>query len=268
MTNKKYFIFIISFLIIFSVLFPISVIFEWAFSEKWYGTSLFPEKWGIKWFKVLLKGGDLGKAMFLSFTIAPLVVLFSALISIPAAYVVGTKNFKGKRLIENLVLVPLIVPPIASGIGLLSMYTRWGLIGNYWGVVLVHMIGGIPYMFRSVTAAFESIDPSLEEASRTLGATRLKTILKIYVPLVSPGILAGSIFTFAWSLNEFILTLLVGLPNITTLPVQIFHYVGGYYIAPAPASALSVILIIPSIIIVLLLEKYIKVEYTAGAGLK
>ena len=206
--------------------------------------------------------------MALSFTIAPLVVLFSALISIPAAYVVGTKEFKGKRFIENLVLVPLIVPPIASGIGLLAMYTQWGLIGNYWGVVLVHMIGGIPYMFRSVAAAFESIDPALEEASRTLGATRLKTILKIYIPLVSPGVLAGSIFTFAWSLNEFVLTLLVGLPNITTLPVQIFHYVGGYYIAPAPASALSVILIIPSVIIVLLLEKYIRVEYTAGAGMK
>ncbi len=266
--KRKTWIFLMSTLIIFGVIFPIIVIFFWAFSERWYGTSLLPSKWGLKWFKVLLEGGDLGKSIYLSFTIAPLVVLFSALISIPAAYVVGTKSFKGKRLVENLVLVPLIVPPIASGIGLLSMYTNWGMIGSYWGVVLVHMIGGIPYMFRSVAAAFESIDPALEEASRTLGATRLQTMLKVYVPLVSPGVLAGSIFTFAWSLNEFVLTLLVGLPNITTLPVQIFHYVGGYYIAPAPASALSVVLIIPSILIVLLMERFVKIEYTAGAGLK
>ncbi len=266
--RRKGWIFLVAALLVFVIVFPIVVIFFWAFSEKWYGTDLLPSKWGLKWFKVLLEGGDLGKAISLSFTIAPLVVLFSALISIPAAYVVGTKDFKGKRLVENLVLVPLIVPPIASGIGLLSMYTSWGMIGTYWGVVLVHMIGGIPYMFRSVAAAFESIDPSLEEAARTLGSTRLQTILRIYVPLVSPGVLAGSIFTFAWSLNEFVLTLLVGLPNITTLPVQIFHYVGGYYIAPAPASALSVILIIPSVIIVLLMEKYIRVEYTAGAGIK
>ncbi len=266
--RRKGWVILVSLFIVFLVIFPIVVIFFWAFSERWYGTSLLPDKWGFKWFKVLLEGGDLGQAIFLSFTIAPLVVLFSALISIPAAYVVGTKDFKGKRLVENLVLVPLIVPPIASGIGLLSMYTSWGMIGNYWGVVLVHMIGGIPYMFRSVAAAFESIDPALEEASRTLGASRLQTILKIYVPLVSPGVLAGSIFTFAWSLNEFVLTLLVGLPNITTIPVQIFHYVGGYYIAPAPASALSVILIIPSVIIVLIMEKYIRVEYTAGAGIK
>lgn len=259
---------IISVLIFVMIVLPIFVIFAWAFSERWYGTSLFPNELGLKWFKVLLRSGDLLKPIVLSFTIAPTVVILSALISTPAAYVVGTKRFLGRRFIENLILVPLIVPPIASGIGIMSLYMRYGLMNTFWGVVFVHMIGGTPYMFRSLSAAFESIDPALEEAARTLGATRLKTLLKVYVPLVAPGFLAGSVFTFSWSLNEFVLTLLVGTPKITTLPVQIFHYVGGYYIAPAPASALSVILVVPSIILVLLMERYIRAEYTFGAGMK
>ncbi len=78
--SRRFWIWFISAFLIFMIVFPITVIFFWAFSEKWYGTSLLPTEWGLKWFKVLLKGGDLGKAVFLSFTIAPLVVLFSALI--------------------------------------------------------------------------------------------------------------------------------------------------------------------------------------------
>jgi putative spermidine/putrescine transport system permease protein len=266
--RKKIGISLISVSIVLLIFLPIFVVFEWAFSAKWYGATWFPEAWGIKWFARLSASGDLWRPLFLSFTIAPIVVLLAAAISIPAAYIIGTKDIKGKRLLENLFLVPLIVPPIASGIGILSLYTRMGLIDTYIGIVLVHMIGGTPYMLRSVAAAFESIDPSLEEAARVFGATRLKTIWKVYLPLVVPGILAGSVFTLSWSLNEFVLTLLVGTPDITTLPVEIFHFVGGYYISPAPASAFSVFLLVPSIIVVYTMERFLKAEYTAGAGLK
>ncbi|HEU23567.1 MAG: hypothetical protein C0176_01830 [Mesoaciditoga sp.] len=264
---KRISISIVSVAMVLIIFFPVFVIFEWAFSTIWYGTSLFPTQLGFRSFIQVIQAG-LGKSLILSFTIAPLVVLFSALISIPAAYIIGTKDIKSKKLIENLFLIPLIVPPIVSGIGILSIYTQLGLIGNYMAIVLVHMIGATPYMFRSVEASFESIDPSIEEAARVLGATRLRTILRIYLPLVTPGLLSGSVFAFSWSLNEFLLTLLLGLPNIVTLPVFLYRYVGGYYISPGPASAISVFLIVPSLFIVYLMEKYIKSEYVAGAGIK
>lgn len=265
--KKESIVFVISFLIVFCIFLPLFIIFEWAFSTKWYGTSWFPQALGLNSFFQIINGG-LWKSLLLSFTIAPLVVLFSAIISIPAAYVIGTKEIKFKELIENLFLIPLIVPPIVSGIGILSIYTQFGLIGNYMAIVLVHMIGAIPYMFRSLEASFESINPSIEEAARVLGATRMKTILKIYIPMITPGLLSGSIFAFSWSLNEFLLTLLLGLPNIVTLPVFLYRFVGGYYISPGPASAISIFLIVPSLAIVYIMEKFIKAQYIAGAGIK
>ncbi len=265
---SKFGIIFLSLVIVIFVILPLIAVSLWAFSERWPGAALFPEKFGIKWFELLISSGALQQPLTYSITIGIIVVLGSAAISIPAAYVVGVKKFRGREIVESLVLMPLIVPPIATGVGILGYYTQMGFRSNMWAVVTVHMIGATPFMFRSVEAAFESIDPALEDAARVLGASRLRTLIHIYLPLITPGLLAGSVFAFAWSLNEFILTLLVGLPDIITLPVQIFRYVGGYYIQVGPVSALSIVLLIPSIIFLVLSEKYIRAEFVPGAGVK
>ncbi len=259
---------ILTLVIVVFVLLPIFTVFLWAFSERWPGAKLFPEAFGLKWFRLLIESGALVQPLTYSLIIAAIVVVASALISIPAAYVVGVKRFRGREIVESLALMPLIVPPIATGVGILGYYTQIGFKSNIWAVASVHLIGAIPFMFRSLAAAFESVDPALEDAARILGASRLRVLRHVYLPLITPGLLAGSVFAFAWSLNEFLLTLLVGLPDIVTLPVQIFRYVGGYYIQVAPVSALSVILLIPSIIFLILSEKYIRAEFVPGAGVK
>ena len=271
MTREKLFkVFLYSlvgFLIVFFVV-PLIPTTLWAFSEKWPGESLVPTEYGFKWFKLLLDSGALVGPLTLSLIIGITVVTLSALLSLPAAYVVGTKQFRGRELVISLLMLPLIVPPVATGVGLLGYFTNLGLKSNIWAVIFAHMIGATPYMFRSLVANFEAIDPSLEEAARVLGATTLKVFIHVYLPLVTPGLLAGTIFAFSWSINEYLLTALVGLPDIITIPVQIFRYVGGYYIAIGPVSALSVVLLIPSIIFLILTEKYVRTEFIAGAGIK
>jgi len=249
-------------------IFPLIPVTLWAFSEKWPGESLVPTEYGLKWFKLLLDSGALIGPLTLSVVIGVIVVAFSALLSLPAAYAVGTKQFKGRELVISLLMLPLIVPPVATGVGLLGYFTNIGLKSNIWAVAFAHMIGATPYMFRSLVANFEAIDPALEEAARVLGASTFKVFIHVYLPLVTPGLLSGTIFAFSWSINEYLLTALVGLPDIITIPVQIFRYVGGYYIAIGPVSALSIVLLVPSIVFLILTEKYVRTEFIAGAGIK
>ncbi len=248
------------------ILLPMFVLLEYAFAEVWYAYSLFPEKLGLKWFTWVFRYYDTRMAFFYSYTLAPLVMLATLAICIPAGYVLATRRSRISILTENLVNMNMALPVIVIGIGLLPIYVRLGLIGNYWALIPAHMIGAIPYTLRSIVAAFMQVPRDLEEAARVLGASKLQVIRKVYIPLTWRGILAGGVFAFSWSLNEFILTMLLGFPTIKTLPVAIYEYVGGYYLTPQPAAALSIFILLPSIIIALLFEKYLQVSLGLGGG--
>ncbi len=253
-------------LVVFYMLLPMAVLVEYALAEKWYAYQLFPEKLGIKWFSWVLRHPDTRRAIINSYTLAPLVMLATLALTIPAGYVLGTRRTKISILTENIVNMNMALPAIVIGVGLLPFYTRLGLMYNYWALIPAHMIGAIPYTLRYITAAFLQVPRELEEAARVLGAGRLQVIRKVYLPMTWRGILAGGIFALSWSLNEFILTLLLGSPKVKTIPVSIYEYVGGYYLTPQPAAALSMLIIVPSIFIALLLEKYVRVSLGVGGG--
>ena len=248
------------------ILLPMAVLVEYAFAEVWYAYKLLPSDWGLKWFSWVLKHYDTRMAFINSYTLAPLVMLTTLAICIPAGYVLGTRRTRLSIITENLVNMNIALPVIVIGIGLLPLYSRLGLLNNYLALVPAHMIGAIPYTLRSITAAFMQIPGELEEAARVLGATRLQVIRKVYLPLIWRGVLAGGVFAFSWSLNEFILTLLLGYPGVKTLPISIYEYVGGYYLTPQPAAALSLLILVPSILIALFLEKYMQVSLGLGGG--
>jgi len=258
-------IIILSIVVIYLFL-PMVVLFEYAFAEIWYAYRLFPSRIGLKWFTWVLRHYDTRMAFIYSYTLAPLTMVATLALCIPAGYVLGTRRGKLSLITENLVNMNMALPVIVIGIGLLPFYVHLGLLNNYWALVPAHMIGAIPYTLRCVAAAFAQVPRDLEEIARVLGANRLQAIRKVYIPLTWRGILAGGIFAFSWSLNEFILTLLLGFPGVKTLPVAIYEYVGGYYLTPQPAAALSLLIVLPSIAIALFLEKYVQVSLGLGGG--
>jgi len=245
---------------------PMVVLFEYAFAEIWYAYRLFPSKLGLRWFAWVLRHYDTRMAFIYSYTLAPLTMLATLALCVPAGYVLGTRRSKLSLITENLVNMNMALPVIVIGIGLLPFYVHLGLLNNYWALIPAHMIGAIPYTLRCVVAAFAQVPKDLEEIARVLGAGRLQAIRKVYIPLTWRGILAGGIFAFSWSLNEFILTLLLGFPGVKTLPVAIYEYVGGYYLTPQPAAALSLLIVLPSIIIALFLEKYVQISLGMEGG--
>lgn len=173
----------------------------------------------------------------LSFKVASLSLLMNLIPAIAVGFWLARKEFWGKSLIETLIFLPLVMPPVVSGYLLLMMFGNQGFIGkylapfgiefafNYKGAVLASALMGFPLMVQSVRLAFELVDKRLEWVAMSLGASRLRTFFGVSLPLAKAGILVGAILSFCRSLGEFGATIsFVG--NIEgetrTLPLAIY----------------------------------------------
>lgn len=156
------------------------------------------------------------------------------------AWLLARKEWPGKSLVETLITLPLVIPPVATGLILLHLFGKRGPIGKFltqagidvvftWkAVVLALSIMSLPLLVRSARAAFETVSARLENVARTLGANPLRVFFTISLPLAKRGILAGVILAFARALGEFGATIMVAgnIPGQTsTIALEIFHSV-------------------------------------------
>lgn len=172
------------------------------------------------------------------------VAIWSSLLSLPLALALGywlaRKQFFGKSIIESIIHLPLVMPPVTTGYLLLLIFGAHGFIGKWLyaafglrlaftfeAAVIASIVVSFPLIVRSIRTAIEMVDPGLEDASRILGAGRLKTFFRITIPLAAPGIISGTILAFARSLGEFGATITFA-GNIAgktqTLPLAVFAY--------------------------------------------
>ena len=155
-------------------------------------------------------------AITLSLKISSLATLCVLPIAVFIAFILAKRNFWGKSLLNALVYLPLILPPVVVGYSLLLVFGRNGLIGhalytylgislafNWFGAALASAIMGFPLFVRGVQLSIEAVDTKLEQAAATLGASPIKVFLTITLPLALPGIIAGAILCFAKALGEF-----------------------------------------------------------------
>lgn len=177
-------------------------------------------------------------AIWLSLKIAGVAVLCALPVAISVAWVLSRKTFLGKNLLNGIIHLPLVLPPVVIGYLLLVTMGKQGIIGQYlwqwfgfsfgfsWrGAVLASMIMAFPLMVRAIRLALDSVDPKLEQAARTLGANGWRVFFTINFPLAFPGIIAGTILGFARSLGEFgaTITFVSNIPNQTqTIPATLF----------------------------------------------
>ena len=171
------------------------------------------------------------------------VAFWSVLLSLPLGYVVAwtlaRRDFPGKSLVDAIVHLPLVLPPVVIGFFLLASFGRNGVIGawldNWFGITfafrwtgaaLASAIMGFPLMVRAIRLSLAGIDVRLETAARTLGASPLRVFTTITLPLTLPGVVAGAILAFARSLGEFgaTITFVSNIPGETqTLPLAIYN---------------------------------------------
>jgi len=177
-------------------------------------------------------------AVALSLKVAAVATAFNIVIGIPIAYIFAKKNFFGKTLLEALITLPLVLPPTVVGFYLLVLVGRNGLIGSilyntfhvsivftWYAAALAAQVVSMPLMVRASKAAIASIDSEYENASYTLGKSRLSTIFNVTLPLAKKGIIAGIVLAFCRALGEFGATIMVAgnIPGkTTTMPLAIY----------------------------------------------
>jgi len=178
--------------------------------------------------------------VLLSLKVALTSVVFSLPVAIAVAYVLARFDFPGKTLVDALVHLPLVLPPVVVGFALLLLFGRRGVIGAWldqwfgivfafrWtGAALAAAIMGFPLMVRAIRLSFESLDRRLETVARTLGGSRGWVFVSVTLPLALPGIVTGVVLSFARSLGEFgaTITFVSNIPGETqTLPLAIYSF--------------------------------------------
>lgn len=249
----------------FAIFGPIANMLLWAVTEVWYFPHKLPLEYGFSfWERVFRPQGNAMESLLNSILIALLTVLASLAVSIPAGYALGKGRLPWRSLFLLLFLLPQAFPTLAVHANIARVFYSIGLNGTITGVVLVHTIQGLVLAVWISAAAFAAVDEELEQAARNIGASPFRTFLTITLPLALPGIIASAIFVFLISLDEFTGTYFVGVPDITTLPLLLFtaSMEGNYQIA----SITSLILLVPSILFMLFIERFLKADVLAKVG--
>jgi len=199
------------------------------------------------------------EALLLSFRLAATVSLLLLALALPLAYTISFFQWRGKFLVESVVALPLVLPPTVLGFYALVAMGPHGLAGKIWqslfghplaftftGLVLASMLYSLPFAVQPLVASFESLDRRLLDASAVLGADRVRTFLRIILPLAWPGVLTALVLSFAHTLGEFGVVLMVGgnLPGITrTVSIDIYDRVQALDYGAAHQTALLLLLV-------------------------
>lgn len=244
---------------------PIVPLFIWSISFRWFYPAILPTEYsGRAWAEVLNPNNDVVGVAWNTVLIALVVTLLSILFGVPAGRALGLYEFRGKRIVEWMILAPIIVPGLAVVLGIHVLFIRANLSNTLLGVILVHLVPTLPYMTLVMSGVFANFDTDFELQARSLGAGRLKTQWYVTLPAIFPGVVVGALFAFIISWSQYVLTLLIGGGQIQTLPLLLFSFVRS---DPAIAGALSVVFILPAVLVLLLSSRYLSGDNAAVGGI-
>lgn len=207
---------------------PILVVMPLSFNAQDFFTftpemlSFDPEGYSLKHYRDFFTNERWQNALRNSAMIAPVATLLSVGFGTLAAIGLSAEHVPFRRAIMAVLISPMIVPLIISAAGMYFFYSKIGLQGTYWGVVLAHAVLGIPFVIITVTATLVGFDRSLTRAAANMGASPVTTFFRVQMPLILPGVISGGLFAFITSFDEVVVVLFVGSAGQKTLPWQMF----------------------------------------------
>jgi putative spermidine/putrescine transport system permease protein len=210
--------------LIFSVSFlavPLLLVLPLAFNTSSFLT--YPmEGFTLDWFRLVIEQEAWLKALINSVKVASGAMIVAVLVGGLAAMGVMLTGKYMQIVLSALFVSPLVLPSIVIGVAFAYSFARVGLSGSYISLVLAHAILGVPLVFLSVMTSLKGLDPDLERAAMSLGASRFLRFRTVTLPLTAPGFLAGALFAFITSFDEVVVALFLVAPESTTLPIALF----------------------------------------------
>jgi putative spermidine/putrescine transport system permease protein len=214
------------FLLLFAIMFVIPIFFMFAksISFGWQWPNLSPSGIDIRAWEVAFRDPRIYQSLINTVVIGGAVVIFNFLIATPAAYSLSRYEFKGKTMIESLLILPILVPVLAVAMGLHIPMIRLGLTDNLSGVILIHLLPTLPYAIRVLKAGFDRLNNDWEEQGAVLGARRATVFWTVIIPLMAPSIRSAALLVFVISLSQYVLTAIIGGGRVSTLPMIYYPF--------------------------------------------
>lgn len=244
---------------------PMVTLMVWSLAFRWNFPSLLPTEWGNQaWAYVADDSSRVLEGLWNSTKLGILVTLMAIIVGLPASRALGQHEFKGKSLIEWLLMMPIIVPALVATMGIHQIFIRLRLTETLFGVALVHLIPAIPYFVLVMASVFANYGTALEETARTLGANRYHVFRYVTLPAISSGLLVASMFTFLISWGQYVTTLLIGGGTFVTLPLVLFPFLSGAN--HANAAAISLVFVAPAVIALVMTSRQLSRESSVMGG--
>jgi putative spermidine/putrescine transport system permease protein len=253
-TGRVLVIIFVIFMVVF-ILGPLLWLAVHAFAQSWTFPNLWPTGWTLRWWQTVFSDKALGVAVQNSLVISPLVVLFSAVICLPAAYAFARFDFFARRTFLVGLFATNAFPKMGLFATLASLFYALNLMNTVAGIIIVQILGTIVFMTWIPAAAFAAVPRSLEEAARDAGASRIRVFFSITLRMAMPGILVAAVMSFLASFDEAQGTYLVGAPAYFTMPTEMYTLVLNY--PKQVAAVFSILLSIPSVVLMLAARKHI-----------
>ena len=218
---------------------PTLVVVPVSFTETNF--IIFPPKgFSLQWY-----GAFFGQASWRNSTITSIIVasfsaVFSTTVGTLAALGLSRLSRTTARIVFWIILLPLTVPSIILAVAFYSSFARVGIIGTKFGVIVAHTVLTLPFVVINVSAVIQKIDWRIVDAARSLGANPAQAFLKVTLPSIFPGVIAGAVFAFLTSFDEIVVALFISGIDAITLPVQMWNGI-RFEISPAVAAASSIL---------------------------
>lgn len=210
------------FLLLVIIIAPALVIIPQSFTSLNY--FIYPIKeFSLKWYEKFFENEQWIESLERSLLIAILVAIFATFIGTLAALAVNKLQFKGKNLFLNLMLTPMIVPVVITGVALYASFAKIGLNNTILGLVMAHSLLAIPMVFLTMSSALARFDTNLELAAMSMGSTPIGTFFKVTVPTIKNSLITAALLSFVTSLDEVVVTIFVSGANTKTLPMMMWE---------------------------------------------
>ncbi len=202
---------------------PILVLIIFSFNTS--SLNILFEGFTFKWYGELLNNVSLLEALKNTLIVSITSTLISTIIGTISAFALKKYDFKGKKIINQLLYIPIVIPEIVLGIALLSIYTFLHVELGLGTLILSHIAFSLPFVIISVRAVLDNMPSNIEDAAKDLGASNIKTFWNVIVPTIMPGITSGAFLAFTLSLDDVVISYFTAGPGSNTLPLQIYSMI-------------------------------------------
>ena len=243
---------LINALIVAFLLAPIAIILVFALNPTPF-IQFPPVGVSLRWFEKFFASRDFMSALGFSLQVAAAVTVIATLLGAAAALALARGKLPGAQFLSALFLSPLMLPAILTGLALFQAYVLLDVGRPTWGLIAGHVLIAIPYVLRTTLAVLANFDRSLEEAAQNLGASPRRVFFEVTLPLIRPGVLAGGLFAFIVSFDQFPVSLFLVAPGKETLPITLFNYLK--YDLDGTIAAASMVSIGLAVLVVVVLDR-------------